>query len=77
MTHVHFKAEGDVEFRSILYIPASAPPSFMENYYSNKAGLKLYVRRVFISDDFEDLIPRCAAPAENWLMTCSKQCRSV
>ena len=57
-THVHFKAEGDVEFRSILYIPDKAPPNFMENYYSNKAELKLYVRRVFISDDFEDLIPR-------------------
>ena len=67
MTHVHFKAEGDVEFRSILYIPGSAPPNFMENYYSNKAGLKLYVRRVFISDDFEELIPRCrplAAPGQ-------------
>ena len=58
---MHFKAEGDVEFRSILYIPAQAPPQFMDNYYANKAGLKLYVRRVFISDDFEDLIPRHAA----------------
>ena len=57
---MHFKAEGDVEFRSILYIPEQAPPQFMDNYYANKAGLKLYVRRVFISDDFEDLIPRHA-----------------
>ena len=72
MTQVHFKAEGDVEFRSILYIPGSAPPNFMENYYSNKAGLKLYVRRVFISDDFEELIPRCSCrllAAPGYMMT--------
>lgn len=58
LSHVHFKAEGDVEFKSILFIPEKAPPGFMDNYYSNKAGLKLYVRRVFISEEFEDLMPR-------------------
>lgn len=54
----HFSAEGDVEFKSILYIPAKAPDNFLDNYYSNKAGLKLYVRRVFISDEFDELLPK-------------------
>ena len=54
----HFKAEGDVEFKSILFIPGQAPMDFMNNYYQNKPSLKLYVRRVFISDDFEDLVPK-------------------
>lgn len=60
LAHVHFRAEGDVEFRTLLYIPERAPPNFLNDYYGNKAQLKLYVRRVFISDDFEELIPRCA-----------------
>ena len=60
LTHVHFRAEGDVEFRALLYIPAKAPYNFMNDYYGSRASLKLYVRRVFISDDFEELIPRCA-----------------
>ena len=61
LSHVHFRAEGDVEFRALLYVPERAPPNFLGDYTSlNKAALKLYVRRVFISDDFEELIPRCA-----------------
>lgn len=55
----HFKAEGDVEFRSILYIPKTAPFDFYDSYYTkSQHGLKLYVRRVFISDNFEELIPK-------------------
>ena len=54
----HFSAEGDVEFKALMFIPPTAPYDFMNNYYQNAASLKLYVRRVFISDDFEDLIPR-------------------
>ncbi|CAL8462785.1 g2318 [Coccomyxa elongata] len=56
--HVHFRAEGDVEFRALLYVPERAPPNFLSDYYGHKPSLKLYVRRVFISDDFEELIPR-------------------
>ena len=52
----HFNAEGDVEFKAILYIPPKAAHDMYDNYYSNKAPLKLYVRRVFISDEFEDLL---------------------
>ncbi|DBB16812.1 TPA: hypothetical protein ACH3X3_015050 [Trebouxia sp. C0006] len=58
LAYSHFKAEGDVEFKSILFIPGKAPYDFMNNYYQNKPSLKLYVRRVFISDDFEELIPK-------------------
>lgn len=58
LAHSHFKAEGDVEFKAILYVPGKSPPDFMDNYYQKKTSVKLYVRRVFISDDFEDLIPR-------------------
>lgn len=60
LTHVHFRAEGDVEFRSILYIPKNSPYEFYDKYYEkSQHGLKLYVRRVFISDDMTELIPRC------------------
>lgn len=58
MTYSHFKAEGDVESRSLLFVPPTAPSGFLDNYYTNKAGLRLYVRRVFISDEYEDLMPR-------------------
>lgn len=58
LAYSHFKAEGDIEFKSILFIPASAPFDFMNNYYTNKPALKLFVRRVFISDDFEELVPK-------------------
>jgi HSP90 family molecular chaperone len=61
MAWSHFKAEGDVEFRSILYIPGFAQYNFYDKYYENQVrGLKLYVRRVFISDYFTELIPRWA-----------------
>lgn len=54
---IHFKAEGDVEFKSILYIPAEAL-NLYDNYNERKAGIRLYVRKVLIQDDFEDLLPR-------------------
>ena len=58
MTHTHFNAEGDVEFKAILFIPTQAPHDMFDNYYNAAAALKLYVRRVFISDEFDELIPK-------------------
>lgn len=43
------------------YVPGTAPHDFYDNYYTSKPKVKLYVRRVFISDDFEDLLPRWGA----------------
>merc|ERR1711959_712225 len=51
-------AEGEIEFRSILYIPKSAPSENFNNYYKSKSGLRLYVRKVLITDEFEELLPR-------------------
>ena len=58
LTYSHFKAEGDVEFKAILFIPESAPPDMYDNYYGKASALKLYVRRVFISDEFDELLPK-------------------
>lgn len=58
MAHSHFSAEGDVDFKAVLYLPNLLSPDFYENFQSKKASLKLYVRRVFISDSFEDLVPK-------------------
>ncbi|KAK9806925.1 hypothetical protein WJX72_007685 [[Myrmecia] bisecta] len=58
LAYSHFKAEGDVEFKSVLFIPSKAPFGFLDNYYTNKPSMKLYVRRVFITDEFDELMPR-------------------
>mmetsp|Transcript_3264 Transcript_3264/g.4139 ORF Transcript_3264/g.4139 Transcript_3264/m.4139 type:complete len:605 (+) Transcript_3264:111-1925(+) len=54
----HFRGEGEVEFRSILYIPGKPPYNMFDNYYNTNSQLKLFVRKVLIRDDFEDLMPR-------------------
>ncbi|OIT20902.1 PREDICTED: endoplasmin homolog [Nicotiana attenuata] len=55
----HFNAEGDVEFKAVLFVPPKAPHDLYESYYnSKKSNLKLYVRRVFISDEFDELLPK-------------------
>lgn len=56
-TWIHFKAEGDVEFKSIMYVPSEAQ-NLYDEYNTRKAGMRLYVKRVLIQDDFEDLLPR-------------------
>jgi len=52
LSHVHFKAEGEIEFDSILYIPSAAPPQMYDQYYATKSAMKLYVRRVLVADEF-------------------------
>jgi len=58
LEYTHFKAEGEVEFDSILFVPKKAPLGMYDQYYNTRSTLKLYVRRVLVADEFEDIIPR-------------------
>ena len=58
LAKVHFTAEGEVTFKSILYVPKASPQDMFQNYGKNIDHIKMYVRRVFITDNFEDMMPK-------------------
>lgn len=52
---LHFKAEGNIEYTGLLFIPSEAPYDLFQP--DRQQSLKLYVNRVFISDKVDDLMP--------------------
>ena len=56
LTHVHSKVEGTNEYTLLLYVPSRAPFDLWDR--DAKHGVKLYIRKVFITDDAEQLMPR-------------------
>ena len=55
MAHVHSRVEGKLDYTSLLYIPSRAPFDLWDR--DRRHGIKLYVKRVFIMDDAEQLMP--------------------
>ncbi len=55
IAHTHNRVEGNTEYTQLLYLPAKAPFDLWNR--EKKAGIKLYVKRVFIMDDAESLMP--------------------
>lgn len=57
MFYTHFAAEGEMEFKALLFIPGRAAYNIFDTSVSSN-NIRLYVRRVFITDEFKDLLPR-------------------
>ena len=58
IAHLHFNVEGNIEFSSIIYLPNRAPfDMFSSGKNKEKSNVKLYVKKVFIMDNCEKLIP--------------------
>ncbi|XP_060801305.1 endoplasmin [Amyelois transitella] len=57
LAHAHFVAEGEVTFRALLFVPRVQPADSFNRYGTKTDHIKLFVRRVFITDEFNDLMP--------------------
>lgn len=53
----HFVAEGEVTFKALLFVPEVQPGESFNRYGTKTDNIKLYVRRVFITDDFHEMMP--------------------
>ena len=59
LAHTHFSLEGQIECKSILYIPGMLPFELSRDMFDDDSrNIRLYVKRVFINDKFEDIVPR-------------------
>merc|ERR1712079_119357 len=58
LAYTHFNAEGEIEFKSILFLPKKAPFDMMDNYWTKRSEVKLFVRRVLVAEKFDELLPR-------------------
>ena len=57
LTYKHFHAEGQLDFDCLLYLPERAPNDMFNQTNTKKKNIKLYVKRIFIMDDCDDLVP--------------------
>jgi len=58
LAKTHFVAEGEVTFKSILFVPDAAPSGLFNDYGTKTSHIKMFVRRVFITDDFTEMMPK-------------------
>merc|ERR1711937_798590 len=58
LAYTHFNAEGEIEFKSVLFLPKKAPFDQMDNHWTKRSEIKLYVRRVLVADKFDELLPK-------------------
>ncbi len=57
-SYEHGSLEGEVNFKYILYIPEKRSQDLYDNYYNKKSAMRLYVRRVMVSENFEEIVPK-------------------
>jgi len=57
-SYEHGLLEGEVNFKYIIYIPEKRPHDLYDNYYQKGSSMRLYVRRVMVSENFEEIVPK-------------------